>query len=313
MPTNVTIEYQLAEKAYNEASTLDEKIMALEKMLATSPTHKGAENLRANLKQRLSKLKKQVEREKKQRTGRHQISVKKEGASQIVILGMVNSGKSFLLNKLTNAKAKVSEFPFTTNIPEIGILNYKGINLQIVEIPAIFENFVQSEKGPLFLGIVRQADLVIFLLGKNPEYEFKVMMWELDKANIKINKQKPKNLDDYLTYIKGIIVLNNNSNFKTDNIEAININDSELTNKIWKNLGLMYVYTKSPGKKKDFPPVALKKGSTIRDLAFHIHKDFLKKFNYSKIWGKSSRFKMGQTVGLNHVLEEEDIVEFHLK
>ncbi|MEK6973972.1 MAG: GTPase [Nanoarchaeota archaeon] len=313
MPTNVTIGYQLAERDYNEARTVDEKIRALEKMLATSPTHKGAENLRANLKQRLSKLRKQIEREKKQRTGRHQISVKKEGAAQIAILGMVNSGKSFLLNKLTNAKAKVSEFPFTTKIPEIGVLDYNGVRLQIVEIPAIFENFVQSERGPLFMGIVRQADLVIFLLGKNPEYEFKIAIRALDRANIKINNQRPKNPDDYFAYLKGLIVLNNDGNFQAEGIDAVNINDPELTRKIWKNLGLIYVYTKSPGKKKDFPPVALKKGSAVKDLAFHIHKDFLKKFNYSKIWGKSARFKMGQTVGLNHILEEEDTVEFHLK
>ena len=49
---------------------------------------------------------------------------------------------------------------------------------------------------------------------------------------------------------------------------------------IWNNLGLIKVYTKQPGKSKDFPPIAMNRGSTIRDLGFEVHKDFVKKFDY---------------------------------
>ena len=82
--------------------------------------------------------------------------------------------------------------------------------------------------------------------------------------------------------------------------------------KIWNSLGLIKVYTKQPGKKPDYPPLALKKGSVIKDLAIHVHKDFIKKFRFARIWGKSARFE-GQQVGLNHKLIDEDVVELHMK
>ncbi len=310
MPTNVTIEYQLAEKGYHESKTVNEKIRALEKMLATAPSHKGSENLRSSLKQKLSKLKQQVERERKQKSGSYQISVKKEGAAQITIIGMTNSGKSTLLKKFTNAKPVISEYPFTTKQPIVGIMDYNGINLQIVEIPAIFNNFIESNKGPLFLGIARQADLIIILLRNNPEKEFKTIINELDKANIKLNEKRK---DDFISYLKAIIVINGNINLKIPGFDTVNINDKKLKDVIWKNLGLIYVFTKTPGKKKDLPPLALKKNSTIKDLALHIHKDFIKKFRYAKVWGKSSKFEKGQTVGSNHILQEDDIIEIHTK
>ena len=77
-------------------------------------------------------------------------------------------------------------------------------------------------------------------------------------------------------------------------------------------LDLIKVYTKQPGKKPDYPPIALKKESAIRDLALHIHKDFIKKFRFARIWGSSARFP-GQEVGLNHRLYDDDIVELHME
>lgn len=53
------------------------------------------------------------------------------------------------------------------------------------------------------------------------------------------------------------------------------------------------------------------KSSTIKDMATHLHKDFIKKFRFARVWGSSSKFP-GQSVGLNHKLEDDDIVEIHL-
>jgi len=85
-----------------------------------------------------------------------------------------------------------------------------------------------------------------------------------------------------------------------------------IKNKIWSSLGLIYVFTKTPGKEKEYPPVALKKGSTIKDLAFEVHKDFVKKFDFAKVWGKSAKHP-GMRGGLRHVLQSGDVVELHIK
>ena len=57
MPANLTPEYFKAEKWYREATTTDEKILALEQMLSVMPKHKGTDHLRADLRRKLSKLK----------------------------------------------------------------------------------------------------------------------------------------------------------------------------------------------------------------------------------------------------------------
>ena len=57
MPINASHQYYSAEKKYLAAQTLGEKISALQNLISTAPTHKGAENLRAELRLRLKKFK----------------------------------------------------------------------------------------------------------------------------------------------------------------------------------------------------------------------------------------------------------------
>lgn len=79
MPTNVTVEYALAKQEYNKAQTTEEKIKALQKMLSTAPTHKGAENLRQDIKTKLAKFKRKQEKEKEQKAKGKAIAIKKRG------------------------------------------------------------------------------------------------------------------------------------------------------------------------------------------------------------------------------------------
>ena len=182
------------------------------------------------------------------------------------------------------------------------------MKIQLVEIPAIIQDFIHKDNGGALSSIIRNADLIIILLRKNPKEELNLIINELDKANIKLNEEIP---ESYVTKsIKSIIVLNKDENFKIKNFNVYHINDS-LSLYIWRNLNKIFVYTKSPKREKDWPPVALNKDSTIRDLASQVHKDFIKKFKYAKIWG-SSKFP-GQTVGLDYKLKEGDVVEFHIK
>jgi hypothetical protein len=89
-------------------------------------------------------------------------------------------------------------------------------------------------------------------------------------------------------------------------------NQKNLPQLIWKNLNLIKIHTKQQGKKPVYPPLALKKDSQIKDLAEHVHKDFIKQFKYARVWGKSSKHE-GQRVGLTHKLKDDDIVELHIK
>ena len=280
MPINAGYEYENAEKEYLDAKTIPDKLKCLKNMLSVAPSHKGAEKLRNDIKQRISKYKGLLEREKKlSKKGGKGLSIKKEGAARVVLIGVTNSGKSILLGKITNAKPRIAEYEYTTKKPEIGTMDYEGIIIQVIELPAISKNYLDREKSPAYMGIVRDADLVV-LVSREKE-DVRLVKSELKEAGIRF---------------KGLVVSSK----------------EDIKEMIWERLKLIYVYTKSPGKKKEYPPVALKVGSNVKHLASTVHKDFVKKFDYANIWGKSAKFD-GQRVGLTHVLKSEDIVELYLK
>jgi hypothetical protein len=76
-------------------------------------------------------------------------------------------------------------------------------------------------------------------------------------------------------------------------------------------LGIIRVYSKSPGKEPDLSaPFILKKGDTINDFAGKVHQDFLEKLKTVRVWG-SSAFD-GQMVSRDYVLHDGDVVELRI-
>lgn len=280
MPINASPQYIAKEKEFLAAQTPEEKLQKLKEMLSLAPKHKSSENLLKELKSRIARYKIMVEKQKASKGGKFSLSIKKQGAAQITLIGATNTGKSTLLKNLTNAQIKISNIPFTTAKPQQGMLDYKGIKLQIVEIPAITENYIDTPLGPTNLSIARQSDLLILTFNNKKELDLIKKQLKENDINIKFILYK---------------------------------NQKNLPELIWKNLNLIKIHTKQPGKKPAFPPLALKKNSIIKDLAEHVHRDFIKQFKFARVWGKSSKFKGGQRVGLNHKLQEDDIVELHIK
>jgi len=76
-------------------------------------------------------------------------------------------------------------------------------------------------------------------------------------------------------------------------------------------LGLIRVYCKEVGKKPEKKALVLKRGSTVEDAAKDIHRDFIRFFKFARIWGKSAKYN-GQSFGLDHKLEDKDILEIHI-
>src|SRR6476469_5928621 len=100
MPANLTPQYMDAEKRFKQAQTVKDKVAALEEMMATIPKHKGTEKLQAELRKKMSALRKESEQPKKG-GGRHEIFiVEREGARQLALVGAPNAGKSQLIRAL---------------------------------------------------------------------------------------------------------------------------------------------------------------------------------------------------------------------
>ncbi len=91
------------------------------------------------------------------------------------------------------------------------------------------------------------------------------------------------------------------------------INIDKFKDFIWDQLGFIYVFLKESKKEPDFEnPLVVKKGNTVRDVCLKIHKDFVKKFKYAKLKGTSAKFDW-QRVGLDHKVEDKDILEIYAR
>ncbi|ENN96437.1 small GTP-binding protein [Methanocaldococcus villosus KIN24-T80] len=91
------------------------------------------------------------------------------------------------------------------------------------------------------------------------------------------------------------------------------INLDLLKEKIYNKLGFIKIYLKPQGKKPDFDePLIMRKGATVKDVCEKLHRDFVKNFRYALVWGKSVKHP-GQRVGLDHKLEDEDILTIVIK
>ena len=83
---------------------------------------------------------------------------------------------------------------------------------------------------------------------------------------------------------------------------------------IFNKLGLMSIYLKEPGKEADMKePLIIRNDSTLKDLCIKLHKDFVDKFKFARIWGRSVKFPGQKLLKLAHKLKEGDIVEVHLR
>ena len=90
-------------------------------------------------------------------------------------------------------------------------------------------------------------------------------------------------------------------------------NIGRLKDLIYKRLDFINVYCKEVGKKADMNvPLIMRERATVKDVCGKLHRTFLNRFRFVKIWGKSAKFP-GQTKGLEHVLLDGDVVEVHLR
>ena len=82
----------------------------------------------------------------------------------------------------------------------------------------------------------------------------------------------------------------------------------KLKKKIYESLDFISIYMKPQGEKADLEePMVVRKGTTIAEISQRLHRDFIRKFRYSQVWGPSAKFP-GQTVGLNHEVQSGDVV-----
>jgi len=326
MPANLPPQYFDAEKTFRLAKTAPEKIAALEEMLAIMPKHKGTDHLRAELRARIAKLTQTLD--KKAAVHRATMVIEKEGAGQIVVIGLPNAGKSQLVSSVTNASPTVAEYPFTTHTATPGMMEFENIKIQLIYTPPLVPQSIEWWLPP----ILRRADalLVMLDLGDNPLVQMDAITTQLEKMRIGLGERKAKEEPEVVLQQKKALIIGNKLDLDNASqnytalkdkyegqlpITAISAKEGtglvELRRKIYQMLDIIRVYTKTPGQKPDFnDPIILDRGSTLEDAAATVHKDFVAKLKYARIWGSGKHD--GLMVKRDHILQDGDMIELHL-
>lgn len=326
MPANLTPAYREAEATFRNAVTREEKIAALEEMLRVLPKHKGTDKLQADLRSRLSRLRREPKRKGPTRGHSHRIS--REGAGQVVLVGPPNAGKSSLVATLTHAKPEIGAYPLTTREAIPGMMAYEDIAFQLVDLPPLCEEHVE----PWVYDLVRAGDLVWLVVSiDRPLAGIDTVRDLLVAKAIGLYPagasataegrpgwmQKPT-----LVVVTGM----DRQGAQGDLSALLELLDTpwpvipvstvtgaglaDLGHRSFEALDIIRVYTKEPKKEPDRDrPFTLARGSTVGDLARTIHKDIADGLKFARVWGPST-FD-GQSVKDAHVLEEGDVVEIH--
>jgi len=331
MPANLTPEFIKAREQYSRARTPEEKFQALKQMLATIPKHKGTEHMQGDIRRRLAEVRRELQTRKKSKRG-VTYRVPPEGAAQVILLGAPNSGKSSILDALTNAAPQIAEYPFTTRVPLPGMIDYEDIQIQLVDTPPITEQFMQPWMNEV-LSTADAALLVCDLSAATVLEDIEGVRTRLSESKIQLVGRDRRFEESDSPFgarrIKTMLLGNKcdapeaEDNFAAlkelyeDEFEMMKVsaktgeNLNELPARLFRFLRIVRVYTKEPGKKPDLErPFVLREGQTVLDLARKIHKEFVQKLKYARIWG-SGEFD-GQPVSRDHVLRDGDVVELHI-
>jgi len=329
MPANLPPDYLAAEERFREAKSIEDKIAALQEMMAIIPKHKGTDKLRADLRRKLSRLSAQQQQQKKSGRGGPSYHIPKEESPQVVLVGAPNAGKSQIVEATTNATPDIGNYPFTTRAPFPAMMPYRDISIQLIDVPPVSPEHMDTWLPET----IRNADaalLVADLSSDDCAHDVAFVREALAKKGIRLARTFNPSEQELPRNVKPTLVVANKLDTARARERLGELRDSladsfdvapvsalsgegipEFKDALYDFLGIVRVYSKVPGKKADLErPFILKKGSTVLDVARKIHREFGDRLKFARVWG-SGKFD-GQVVERDHLIEDGDVLELHV-
>ncbi|MFH1278110.1 MAG: GTPase [Candidatus Eisenbacteria bacterium] len=326
MPANLTPQYFHAEEKYKEAKNVRDKLKALRGMLSAIPKHKGTEKLQGDIKRRIALLTEEEERAKKSGgRGPGLDHVPREGSGQVVIVGVSNAGKSALFDALTHAEPVVAPYPFSTQKPQPGMVEFGGVQIQLVDSPAWSDEYMEAWVP----NVARSGHAVILAIDlsgeTDPEDQLLTILGHMEEAGMSLVPEP-----EWGTAVIGDPVFRKRAlalGTRADLAKSVpaevggfpihpvsaetGAGMSEVPGMLFDLLRIIRVYSKMPHRPPDYErPFTLDAGSNVGDLCRIVHKDFADKLRFARLWREDSF--QGIQVHRDHDLVDKDVVELHM-
>ena len=247
--------------------------------------------------------------------GREVIAVARNADFAVIMVDVFTANQVEILKKeLEEADIKVNQQPprMTVTKKDRGGLNIattvKLTKLEPKTIEAIMNEFRIMNGEVVLREDIDSDQLIDFLEGNRKYIPAMVVVNKIDSLTDEGLRQLQEKMRSELgSATKGgfrdIVYV---SAEKGTNLEA-------LKKAIYNGLDLIRIYLKETGKKPDMEnPLIMKQGCAVKDVCEKLHKDFVTKFKFAKMWGKSAKFP-GQKFKIDHKLADQDVVEIHLR
>ncbi|MDP2899844.1 MAG: GTPase [Candidatus Bathyarchaeota archaeon] len=187
-----------AKEKWNEVTLTrnpEERLRLMGEFLSIVPKHKGTDRMVSQVKKQMATLREEIEKKKRMPKpgSAPTYFVPKAGAAQVAVVGPTNVGRSSLLRAVTNAQVEVTPYPYGTKTPVPGMLPYRDIQFQLVEVPALVEGSSEGRAdGFMKLSMARNADGIIIVVDVRDDPAGNFLMIARELANSRILIAKPE-------------------------------------------------------------------------------------------------------------------------
>jgi len=341
MPANLSPEYKDAQEKFRKAREPHEKLEWLREMLRTIPKHKGTEHLQAEIKTRIKEFGDEAGGSKKGAVrGGPDLTVRHEGAAQVVLVGPPNAGKSSLHARLTGSHAVVGPYPFSTKHPLPGMLAHEDVQFQLVDLPPVAADYME----PWMSGTLHNADaaaLVVDLSDPACVEQLAAVESRLGEKRVSLvpragasaslaGEDSDEELDPFRARLPALLLANKADLFPDpggelavfreiapDPFDSLAVSAetgaglAAVGSALFSLLGIVRVYSKIPGHPPDMGrPFTLRGGGSVRDVALQVHRGMAAELKFARVWGRSAEFG-GQLVSAAHAVADRDVIELH--
>ena len=236
--------------------------------------------------------------------GREVIAAARSADVILLVVDIFNPNMDVLLRELYNAAIRLDQVKpdvVITGAGQGGILVKPTVKLTKIDVETIKD--MTAAYGHINATVVVREDInveqMLDVLAGNRVYIKCVM------GINKVDLAKPGQLEAVQEMHRDYV--------KVPVSAATGFGMEDLKQTLYDTIEMIRIYLKPQGKEADMvEPLIVKKGNTVGEVCEVIHRDFRNNFRYAMVWGNSAKFP-GQTVGLDHVVEDEDVLSIIVK